>query len=43
VALDYIAANVRPKSPGVVHMEERLLAVLNAEPKPGLPELPEVP
>jgi hypothetical protein len=40
-AISYITANVKPKSPGVVHMEESLLAVLNAERKPGLPELPE--
>jgi hypothetical protein len=37
-AIDYIARNVRPRSPGVEHIERSLTAILNARPTIGLPE-----
>jgi hypothetical protein len=37
-AIDYIARNVKPRSPGVEHIERSLTAILNARPTIGLPE-----
>jgi hypothetical protein len=37
-AIDYITRNVKPKSPGVEHIERTLTATLNARPTIGLPE-----